>query len=80
MNILVSSLFVAVVVLAAAAEELPEGADPLQYHICSAHSPDYLGKYEFKDFQDGVSAYINEEGMGLWRHKGYWYMGDYTSW
>jgi len=68
------------IVTGALAATLPEGADSQIYHVCSAHSPDYLGSYEFNEFQDGVSAYINDDGMGLWRHKGFWYMGDYSTW
>ena len=67
-------------VLVHATGALPEGADPKSYHICSAHSPDYLGEFKFNDFQDGVSSYVNDEEIGLWRHKGFWYMGDYSSW
>jgi len=64
----------------ALAADLPEGADTQSYYICSAHSPDYLGKFTFKDFQDGASSYVNEESIGLWRHKGFWYLGDYATW
>jgi hypothetical protein len=24
--------------------------------------------------------YMNDDGMGIWRHGGFWYVGDYASW
>lgn len=31
-------------------------------------------------FVDDAPVWMNEEGMGIWRHFGYWYIGDYGEW
>ncbi|GMI60609.1 hypothetical protein ScalyP_jg8172 [Parmales sp. scaly parma] len=67
-------------VTATFAEDLPEGASTTKFYLCQAHSETYLGEYKFRDFQDGASTFMNEEGVGLWRHASFWYMGPYNVW
>ena len=42
--------------------------------------PDATGKYVADKFQDGVEKWTNAKGMSMFRHNGYWYMGDLRPW
>jgi len=50
------------------------------YFVCTSSNPDLLGGFKPTGFSDGVSMFLNDEGMGVWRHAGFWYMGDYGAW
>ena len=50
------------------------------FYICRAGMKDHEGTYKAKGKQDGVHKYANEKGITLFRHKGYWYVGDMKPW
>jgi len=51
------------------------------FHVCSAGDVRFIGKYvEDTQTSDGVQRYVNNGGMTLYRHQGYWYFGDMTPW
>jgi hypothetical protein len=39
-----------------------------------------VGVYSGIGFEDEAPMWLNEDGMGIWRHGGFWYIGDYASW
>jgi len=51
-----------------------------QFYICSSSNEDLLGTYVGSGFEDETTMWKNEDGMGIWRHGGFWYVGDYAAW
>ena len=50
-------------------------------HVCSAGEAAFVGEYvEDSASSDGTSKFINENGMSVYRHQGYWYIGDMAPW
>ena len=50
------------------------------YSICDSTNPDLVGTYTHTHYVDSAPVWTNDEGMGIWRHFGYWYIGDYSVW
>ena len=63
---------------ALAADDAPKAGGP--FYVCEAGIKDHVGTYKAKGHQDGVPKYTNENGMSIFRHNGYWYMGDLRPW
>ena len=51
-----------------------------EYWICSAGDPRFLGKYTSGNEMDGVSTFLNDNGMAIFRSKKFWYLGNIESW
>jgi hypothetical protein len=56
-----------------------EAAD--SFYVCgNVGTPNYNGNYTAQGYQDGISKYTNGQKISIYRHNGFWYMGDLTSW
>eukprot|EP00640_Fibrocapsa_japonica_P004601 CAMPEP_0113941934 /NCGR_PEP_ID=MMETSP1339-20121228/7756_1 /TAXON_ID=94617 /ORGANISM="Fibrocapsa japonica" /LENGTH=129 /DNA_ID=CAMNT_0000946219 /DNA_START=58 /DNA_END=447 /DNA_ORIENTATION=- /assembly_acc=CAM_ASM_000762 len=50
---------------------------PKHLYVCQAGDPKAVGVYEMNDTEeDGAVTYLGEGGLSLWRHMGFWYVGD----
>eukprot|EP00518_Triparma_eleuthera_P000950 CAMPEP_0182459652 /NCGR_PEP_ID=MMETSP1319-20130603/4734_1 /TAXON_ID=172717 /ORGANISM="Bolidomonas pacifica, Strain RCC208" /LENGTH=118 /DNA_ID=CAMNT_0024658615 /DNA_START=13 /DNA_END=366 /DNA_ORIENTATION=+ len=58
----------------------PPSPSSAVYSVCSSSNPDLLGRYSHTHYVDSAPVWTNDEGMGIWRHFGYWYVGDYSEW
>ena len=63
---------------ALANDDAPKAGGP--YYVCEAGIKGHVGTYKAKGHQDGVPKYTNENGLSIFRHNGYWYMGDLRPW
>eukprot|EP00613_Pedinella_sp_CCMP2098_P006359 CAMPEP_0171610154 /NCGR_PEP_ID=MMETSP0990-20121206/9884_1 /TAXON_ID=483369 /ORGANISM="non described non described, Strain CCMP2098" /LENGTH=122 /DNA_ID=CAMNT_0012173517 /DNA_START=31 /DNA_END=399 /DNA_ORIENTATION=+ len=50
------------------------------FYVCECGNPKFVGHYVAESASDGSPKYANEEGMSIFRHQGYWYMGDMEPW
>jgi hypothetical protein len=52
------------------------------FYVCSVGDPRFIGKYAEDSSQtsDGAQRYVNDGGMSIYRHQGYWYFGDTAPW
>eukprot|EP00621_Florenciella_sp_RCC1693_P007088 CAMPEP_0182541524 /NCGR_PEP_ID=MMETSP1323-20130603/28765_1 /TAXON_ID=236787 /ORGANISM="Florenciella parvula, Strain RCC1693" /LENGTH=181 /DNA_ID=CAMNT_0024752285 /DNA_START=51 /DNA_END=596 /DNA_ORIENTATION=+ len=47
------------------------------FYICESGSEQFLGHYTMDTSKtDGAPKFSNDEGMSVYRHSGYWYIGD----
>eukprot|EP00617_Octactis_speculum_P008765 CAMPEP_0185775068 /NCGR_PEP_ID=MMETSP1174-20130828/81124_1 /TAXON_ID=35687 /ORGANISM="Dictyocha speculum, Strain CCMP1381" /LENGTH=113 /DNA_ID=CAMNT_0028462531 /DNA_START=38 /DNA_END=379 /DNA_ORIENTATION=+ len=52
-----------------------------EFYICENENPLFLGTYKLAEAtNDGVPAYVNDDGMSIFRHQGFWYIGDLAPW
>jgi hypothetical protein len=50
-------------------------------HVCSAGVASFVGEYTEDSLTfDGAPKFVNENGMSVYRHQGYWYFGDMAPW
>mmetsp|Transcript_10763 Transcript_10763/g.13054 ORF Transcript_10763/g.13054 Transcript_10763/m.13054 type:complete len:119 (+) Transcript_10763:50-406(+) len=50
------------------------------FYICDSGNPKFIGHFVEDAVADGSPKYVNEEGMSIFRHQGYWYLGDMAPW
>uniref|UniRef100_A0A7S2BWQ9 Uncharacterized protein n=1 Tax=Florenciella parvula TaxID=236787 RepID=A0A7S2BWQ9_9STRA len=51
------------------------------FYICESGSEQFLGHYTMDTSKtDGAPKFSNDEGMSVYRHSGYWYIGDLGPW
>mmetsp|Transcript_10039 Transcript_10039/g.18197 ORF Transcript_10039/g.18197 Transcript_10039/m.18197 type:complete len:144 (+) Transcript_10039:41-472(+) len=62
------------------ADDDKQSPSPIIYNICESTNEELVGAYSHTHFVDDAPVWTNEEGMGIWRHFGYWYIGDYGEW
>lgn len=48
------------------------------YYVCDAGTTAYIGRYTIDS--NRLHTYRNDDGKALFRHHGFWYMGDLTTW
>ncbi len=49
-------------------------------YVCESGDPKFLGTYAEDAVADGAPRFTNEHGKSLYRHSGYWYLGDLVPW
>jgi hypothetical protein len=51
------------------------------FYICEPTGmAKHVGTYSARGYQDGIAKYTNKAGISIYRHNGYWYIGDVTNW
>ncbi len=60
-------------------------SSPKVYYVCSHDVVEYLGIFKVDpntspSTVDDFPVYVNDEGMGIWRHEKFWYAGDFNVW
>lgn len=75
-----STMFATKTIISAALAAIASCAEPASFHVCNAGFSSHIGEYKQAQAQDGVFRYTNENGISVYRHNGYWYMGDMRPW